>query len=68
MKTTIKDFDFHPVGTMHYRVTYTHPKTGKKYQTTLFKDVWLMKVVRQTASQKEIELLRKIVQNQSHLS
>ncbi len=33
MKTKISDFMFMPSGYGHYKVTYTSPVTGKKWQT-----------------------------------
>jgi len=55
MKTQLSDFMFMPSGYGHYKVTYTSPVTGKKWQT-ITNDMPLIDATRNADDPKRIDL------------
>lgn len=63
-KTSIYDFRFENSGYGHYKVTYTSPKTGKKWTTTTA-NMPLIDATRNAESpkRKDLEMLKSICKN-----
>lgn len=59
-KTTIHDFRFENSGYGHCKVTYTSPKTGKKWTRTI-SDMTMIDATRNSENpkQKDLETLKK---------
>jgi hypothetical protein len=64
MKTQITDFTFYFAGYGHYKVTYTSPKTGKKYTTTTT-DMELIDATKNSdePKRKDLEQLKRKCKN-----
>lgn len=66
MKSNIKiyDFNFECAGYGHYKVTYTSPKTGKKWSATI-NNMPLIDATKNAEEPKkrDLEYLKKIVKN-----
>lgn len=60
----INDFKFEFAGYGHYKVTYTSPKTGKKWSATI-NDMSIIDATKNAEEPKkqDLEYLKKIVKN-----
>lgn len=60
----INDFKFEFAGYGHYKVTYTSPKTGKKWSATI-NDMSIIDATKNADEPKkqDLEYLKKIVKN-----
>lgn len=65
MKTELKDFSKKISSYGHYKVTYTSPKTGKKWSRTINNSSLLDSVFEtENPKRKDLNQLKRLVKNQ----